>query len=182
MAITELRFGGYGGQGVIMAGMIVGKAAVIFDGKNSTLTQTFGPEARGSHCSCQVIVSDKRILYPYVTRPNILVTMSQDACNLFQPDLREDGMLFFEESLVKPLKLSAGIRQYSIPATNMAEELGRRLVTNIVMVGFFTAITGIVGAESARQAISSLVPKNTVELNLKAFTSGYEHGQKQLGR
>lgn len=178
MAITELKFGGLGGQGVILAGMIVGKASAIFDDRHSTLTQAFGPEARGSACSAQVIISDRAILYPYVVRPDILTVMSQDAFVKFAPELREDGVLLYEESLVKVAGLPPGVRTFGIPATRIAEELGRRMVQNIVMVGFFTAATRLIGAEAARQSVRSLVPPGTEELNLQAFERGLEFGRQ----
>ena len=90
MSVTEIKIGGFGGQGVILTGIIVGKAAAIFDDKYSTMTQAFGPEARGSSCSSQVIISDEKILYPYVTAPKVLVVMSQDAYTRFAPQMSQD--------------------------------------------------------------------------------------------
>src|SRR5512137_1377193 len=112
MATTEIKIGGLGGQGVVLAGMIIGKAAALFDKKDSAMTQAFGPEARGSSCSSQVIVSDQRILYPYVSRPQILVVMSQDAYNKFLPEMAPDGQLLIEEELVKPTDLPKGVKLY----------------------------------------------------------------------
>ena len=178
MATTEIKFGGLGGQGVVLAGMIVGKAAALFDQKDSAMTQAFGPEARGSACSSQVIVSDQRILYPYVSKPQILVVMSQDAYNKFVPEMAPDGMLLIEEELVKVDQLPKGIQLYGIPATRLAEELGRKMVLNIVMVGFFTAVTRLVGEEATRKAVADSVPPNTVELNVKAFEKGLEYGKR----
>ena len=178
MAVTEIKFGGFGGQGVILAGMILGKAAALFDNKEATLTQAFGPEARGSACSAQVVVSDSRILYPYVNRPNIMMLMSQDAFNRFSPELAPGGTLIIEEDLVKPEQLPAGVRVFRCPATRIAEELGRRMVLNIVMVGFFTSVTKMLTPEAVRKAVEDSVPKGTIELNLKAFDRGFEWGQK----
>ena len=180
MATTEIKFGGLGGQGVILAGIITGKAASLFDGKEATMTQAFGPEARGSACSSQVVVSDDPILYPYVTRPQILVCMSQDAYNKYSPDLADNGLLLIEQDLVKPEPLPKGAKVYGIPATRFAEELGRKMVLNIVMVGFFTAVTKLVGRDAMRQAVKESVPPGTTDLNMKAFDKGYEWGQKIL--
>ena len=102
MSAIEIKFGGFGGQGVILAGIIIGRAASIYDDKFATLTQSFGPEARGSACSAQVIVSGERILYPYVTRPEILLVMSQEACNKFLPEATDDATVIIEEDLVNP--------------------------------------------------------------------------------
>ncbi len=180
MATVELKFGGFGGQGVILAGIIVGKAAALYDNKDATLTQAFGPEARGSACSAQVIVSDGPILYPYVTRPDILVAMSQDAFTRFAPEIKDDGILVVESELVHTDNVPSGMRVYGIPATRIAEELGRKMVLNIVMVGFFTAVTGLVGRDAVRRAVRESVPPSTITLNLKAFDKGYEYGKKLL--
>ena len=178
MAVTEIKFGGFGGQGVILAGMIVGKAAALYDNKEATLTQAFGPEARGSACSAQVVVSDSRILYPYVNRPQIMMLMSQDAFMRFSPELAKGGVLVIEEDLVKPEPLPEGATVFKAPATRIAEELGRRMVLNIVMVGFFAAVTKILSPEAVRKAVKDSVPKGTIDLNLKAFDRGFECGKQ----
>jgi 2-oxoglutarate ferredoxin oxidoreductase subunit gamma len=178
MAVTEIKFGGFGGQGIILAGMIVGKAAALYDNKEATLTQAFGPEARGSACSAQVVVSDSRILYPYVNRPNMMMLMSQDAFTRFSPELSPGGTLIIEEDLVKPVPVPEGARVFKAPATRIAEELGRRMVLNIVMVGFFASVTKILSPEAVRKAVQDSVPKGTIDLNLKAFDRGFEWGQK----
>ena len=177
MKLTEIRIAGFGGQGVILAAMVVGRAAAIEEGACATMTQSFGPEARGGACSAQVIVSDKPILYPYVTAPDILVVMSQEAYSKFVPELKENGLLVVEEDLVRVSELKPGIRVYSVPATRLAEELGKRMVLNIVMVGFFAAVTGLVEAEALRKAVLDSVPETFRELNARAFDKGYEYGQ-----
>ena len=143
MAATEIRIAGFGGQGVILAGMVMGKAAAIHDGKFATLTQSFGPEARGSACSAQLIVSDEPILYPYITQPDILVVMSQESIARFVPDLKPSGMLLYEQDLIHLDHATQGLRHFGIPATRFAEGLGRKLVLNMVMVGFVTALAGL---------------------------------------
>jgi len=176
MATTEIKIGGFGGQGVILSGMIIGKAAALYDKKDATMTQAFGPEARGSACSSQVIVSDSKILYPYVTRPDIMVTLSQDAYAKFGPELKDDGILIIEQDLVTPKNVPKTMKVFSVPATRIAEELGRKMVLNIVLVGFFTAVTKLIGVDAMRQAVKSSVPAGTEELNLKAFDRGYQYG------
>ena len=176
MGATEIRIAGFGGQGVILAGMIVGRAASIHDNKHVTLTQSFGPEARGSACSVQLIVSPEPVLYPYLTRPDILVVMSQEAYTRFAPGLKPRGTLIYEEELVTLHHTTEGANAYSIPATRLAEELGRKLVLNVVMVGFTAAVTGIVSPEAARQAVRESVPPGTESLNLAAFEKGLDFG------
>jgi 2-oxoglutarate ferredoxin oxidoreductase subunit gamma len=126
---VEIKIGGFGGQGVILAGLIVGKAATLFDGKHAVMTQSFGPEARGSACSSQVIVSTDPILYPYVRRPGILVVMSQEAYTKFSPDLARSEMLLYESELVDLGQVPRGIQTAGVPSTRIAEELGRKIVS-----------------------------------------------------
>lgn len=183
MAKTEIRVGGLGGQGVILCASIIGKCASIYAGKQATLIQAFGPEARGSACSAQVILSDEVIGYPYVKHPDILVLMSQDAYTQFIPQLKPGGLVLFEEELVTiDGKLPKGAKCVGIPATRFAEELGRRLVLNIVMVGFFAGATNLVSWESIEKAVMSSVPKGTEDLNLKALKKGYDYGIEQAAR
>jgi 2-oxoglutarate ferredoxin oxidoreductase subunit gamma len=178
MGKTEIRVGGLGGQGVILCGHIIGKAASIYDNKFATLIQAFGPEARGSACSAQVSVSDEIIGYPYVKNPDILVLMSQDAYTQFVGQLKPGGLVLFEEELVTvDDKLPAGAKALGIPATRFAEELGRRLVLNIVMTGFFAGVTGLVSAEAVEKAVLSSVPKGTEDLNMRALRKGLEYGR-----
>ena len=178
MATIELQIGGFGGQGVILSGQVVGKAAALFDGKHSAMTQSFGPEARGSACSSQVIVSDDPILYPYVRTPSLLVVMSQEAFTKFTPKLQPDGILLYESDLVQLGELPRGVRTAGVPSTRIAEELGRKLVSNIVMTGFLAAATGVVSEEAARKAIEDSVPPGTERLNLAAFAKGFSHGKE----
>ncbi len=179
MAKTEIRVGGLGGQGVILNASIIGKAASIFEGKHATLIQAFGPEARGSACSAQVTISTEDIGYPYVKHPDVLVLMSQDAYNQFAPTLKPGGLLLYEEELVSiDNRLPKGAKAIGIPATRFAEELGRRLVLNIVMVGFFAGVTGLLSYESVEKAVKDSVPKGTEDLNMRALTKGFEFGQQ----
>ncbi|MCX7824290.1 MAG: 2-oxoacid:acceptor oxidoreductase family protein [Verrucomicrobiae bacterium] len=183
MAKAEIRIGGLGGQGVILCGLIIGKAASIYDGKHATLIQAFGPEARGSACSAQVIVSDEPIGYPYVKQPDVLVLMSPDAATQFTPQLKPGGLVLYESELIPKLPvLPAGARAFGIPATRLAEEMGRRLVLNIVMVGFFAGVSGLLGYESVEKAVLDSVPKGTQDLNLRALRRGYDFGRELLAQ
>ncbi len=180
LAMTEIRFSGFGGQGIIRCGLITGKALSLYDNKNATMTQSFGPEARGSACSSQLVVSEDRVLYPYITRPEILVSMSQEAYDKYEPELHHDGLLIIDKDLVKTKPLRGKIKLYAIPSTRFAEELGNRIIANLVMLGFFTAVTKIVSPEAMKKALPGLVPDRFLQLNLKAFDKGYEYGQKVL--
>ena len=178
MARTEIKIGGFGGQGVILSGYIIGRAAAIYDSKHATMIQAFGPEARGSACSSQIVVATEPIAYPYITAPQIMIVMSQEAYTKFSPELTEGGILITEEELVKTHNMRKDLKHFSIPATRFAEELGRRMVLNIVMMGFLTSVTRIVGVEAMRQAVKVSVPKGTEQLNLNAFNKGFEYGEK----
>ncbi|HWC97997.1 MAG TPA: 2-oxoacid:acceptor oxidoreductase family protein [Candidatus Sulfopaludibacter sp.] len=180
--LTEIRIAGFGGQGVILAAAVIGKATAIFEGGHSTMTQSFGPEARGGSSSAQVILSDEPILYPYITKPDILVVMSQEAYTRFAPELKPGGILITEQELVRVDQFPAGVRAYGVPATRLAEELGRKVVLNIVMVGFYGAVTNLVNPDSLRQAVADSVPPAMQKLNLAAFDKGFAYGSELLSR
>ena len=176
MRLTEIRIAGFGGQGVILSAIVLGKAASIYENGFATMTQNFGPEARGGACSAQLVVSDSPVLYPYVTEPDIMVVMSQEAYNRFAHELKPGGVLIIEEDLVRVSNLNRDKQVYSIPATRFAEELGKRMVLNSVMVGFFTAVTKLLNADAVRKSVADSVPPAFRELNLKAFEKGLEYG------
>jgi 2-oxoglutarate ferredoxin oxidoreductase subunit gamma len=180
MRLTEVRVAGFGGQGVILSAIILGKAASIYENGFATMTQNFGPEARGGACSAQLVLSDSPVLYPYVTRPDIMVVMSQEAYNRFAPELKPQGMLIIEEDLVRVSDLKGDPKVYAIPATRIAEELGKRMVLNSVMVGFFTAVTSLLTADAVRKAVDDSVPASFRELNLRAFEKGFDYGNNVL--
>ncbi len=178
MARTEIKIGGFGGQGVILSGYIIGRAASIYDNKYATMIQAFGPEARGSACSAGVIVDEEPIAYPYITSPTMMVLMSQEAYTRFSPELAPGGLMITEEELVTVRSVPPGIRHHSIPATRIAEELGKKMVVNIVMMGYFGAVAGVMSKEALRKAVEVSVPKGTETLNLSAFEKGWEYGEQ----
>jgi 2-oxoglutarate ferredoxin oxidoreductase subunit gamma len=176
MQLTEIRLAGFGGQGVILSAIVLGKAASIHQGAFATMTQSFGPEARGGACSAQLIVSERPVLYPYVSKPDILVVMSQEAYSRFVPELKNNGILIIEQDLVRISELKGNVQIFSVPATRIAEELGKRMVLNSVMVGFFAAVTHLLDPVAVRKAVADSVPASFRELNLKAFDKGFEYG------
>jgi len=178
--MAEIRFAGYGGQGIIRSGIIVGKAASLYDNKYGTMSQSFGPEARGGACSSQLVVSETKVLYPYVTNSDVLVVMSQEGYDKFEPELKENGILLVDENLVKHKPPRGDITVHLIPAPRFAEQLGKKIVANVVMLGFFTAITGIVTYEAMEKALPGSVPQKALDLNLKAFEHGYNFGLELL--
>jgi 2-oxoglutarate ferredoxin oxidoreductase subunit gamma len=174
--LTEIRIAGFGGQGVIVSATIIGKAASIYSGGHAVMTQAFGPESRGGSSSAQLVLSDAPILYPYVTRTDVLVALSQEAYTRFLPELKDGGTLIVERDLVRLSDVGRGIRVHGVPATRLAEELGRRMVMNVVIVGFFGAVTRLLEADALRRAVEDSVPAAMRELNLRAFDKGFEYG------
>lgn len=172
----EIRISGFGGQGVVLAGYVLGKALALYDGLEAVMTQAYGPEARGGASSANVVVADRRIAYPLVQEPDILVALSQEAYTRFRATAKPDAIVIIDEDLVTPFPDD---QPHRIPATRLAEELGRRIVANVVMLGFFTAVTGLVSRESMEKAIETSVSAKTVPLNLEAFETGYEYNVKR---
>lgn len=178
---SEVIFTGFGGQGIIMAGNILGKAATLYEKKNATLIQSYGPEARGGACAAQVVISDVEIEYPYVEHPGILVCMSQEGFDTNVGHLLENGLLFIDRDLVQVNEeiIPKGVALYTISATSLAEEMGVKMMANIIMVGFMGAVTDLVSYESLKQAVQTSVPKGTVEKNLAGLERGYQSGKEQ---
>jgi 2-oxoglutarate ferredoxin oxidoreductase subunit gamma len=178
MSRTEIRLSGAGGQGIVLAGQILGQAASLYEkGKTATLTQSYGPEARGGSCSAEVVISKDSMGYPYVISPEILVAMSQEAYNKYTKNLNQDTLVIIDRDLVKP-GAADKLKILSIPATNLAREMGRVVVANIIMLGFVAAVANIISDEALKKSILATVPEGTGEFNIKAFTVGYEYGQK----
>lgn len=166
---TEIRIAGFGGQGVVLAGLLLGEAA-IRDGKQAVQTQSYGPESRGGAARSEVLISDERIDYPKVIEADILVALSQEAFDKFRSAVKSDGSVIIEGDLVSP-----GENQtLSVPFTKMADDLGRKVVANSIMLGYLVAATGVVSVESMEATIREKVPKQTIDLNLEAFRRGLE--------
>ena len=177
---TEIRITGFGGQGVVLSGYIIGRACAINASKHATMIQSFGPEARGSACSATLAVSGTEVLYPYIGRPDIFVVMSAEGYDKYRDELKEQGTLVYEKNLVHP-ELKEGQPSFGIPSTRIAESLGRSIVQNIVMLGFFTAVTKIVSRDEMREAVKASVPAGTEELNVKAFDAGFSYYEEEYG-
>jgi len=178
--LKEIRIAGFGGQGVILSAHITGRAVALHEHGYATMTQNYGPEARGGAASAALVISDQPVLFPYVSNPDILVVLSQEAFTRFTPEVREGGVLLVEEDLVRLDNLPRHLKVYSIPATRIAEELGKKMVLNVVMVGFFCAITGAVSYDACRAAVADCVPAKFLDLNLKAFERGHQFGKDLL--
>ncbi len=149
----------------------------LCDKLESTLVQSYGPESRGGACSAQVTIADGPIYFPYIQNPDILVCMSQSGFDKQFATLKADGMLIIEQDLVKAPEERD---HFAIPCTRFAEELGNKMMANIIMIGFLTAVTGAVSMDAARDTVAKSVPKATVQTNLKAFERGWEFAQATL--
>lgn len=174
---TEIQIAGFGGQGMILTGTLLGKAAALHDNKYAVLTQSYGPEARGGASCANVVISDKPIDFPLAAEPDILAAMFTEAYAKYRPRMKKTGTLILDTSLVKPTpadKNCAGVK-----ATQIAEKLGRRIVANVVMFGYLVGLTKCVSRESAEKAISTTVKAKTINLNMKAFAAGFDEAVKR---
>ena len=180
MPRTEIRITGFGGQGVVLSGHIIGRACAVNAGRHATMIQSFGPEARGSACSSTLVVDDTEVLYPYIHRPDIFVVMSAEGYDKYRDELKDGGTLLYEKDLVK-VEPKEGQPSFGVPSTRIAETLGRAIVQNIVMLGFVAAATEIAPREAMRDAVRDSVPRGTEELNLRAFDAGWDYYQQAYG-
>jgi 2-oxoglutarate ferredoxin oxidoreductase subunit gamma len=176
----EVRLAGFGGQGIVLSGHILGKAAALFESKNAVFTQSYGPEARGGSCSADVVISEEAVHYPKVGLPDVLVLMSQGAWVTYGNQLRSGGMLILDEDLVIPDRELDDVTVFRVPATRLAEEMGRKIVANIVMLGAVGALSGLVSYESLKKSVLTSIPPGTEELNVSAFDTGFEYGRGLL--
>ena len=176
---TEIRICGFGGQGIILAGIILGKAASLFDNNEAVQTQSYGPEARGGASKCEVVIDNKLIEYPKVQSLDVLVAMSNEALIKYIDDLKDEGILIVDPSTtyvedVQEFIDEHNIEVYEAPATMTAiNDIGIKIVANIVMVGAITKITKVISKEAVMKAIEDSVPNGTEEKNIQAFEAGY---------
>jgi 2-oxoglutarate ferredoxin oxidoreductase subunit gamma len=175
LTIKEIRISGFGGQGVVLSGQIIGQAASIYDDGYATLTQSYGPEARGGSCTSEVVISDEPVGYPHVHNPDVIIVLSQEAYTKYGDNLPEKTLMIIDPDLVKS-DPSQNPPPLSIPATRMAREMGRVVVANIITLGFLAAVSDLVSAEALKQSVLTSVPKGTEEFNTKAFDAGHSYG------
>jgi 2-oxoglutarate ferredoxin oxidoreductase subunit gamma len=171
VARIEVRFAGFGGQGLVLAGIILGKTAALYDEKKAAQTKSYGTEARGGASQCNVVIDDQAITYVGVVHPDIFVVLSQEAYDKLISEVSERGLVFYDSDLVK-IKEDLNLRQIPIPSTTTARDLGREMVANIVMLGAMVEGTKILDADKVKCCLRESVPPGTEELNLKAFDLG----------
>jgi 2-oxoglutarate ferredoxin oxidoreductase subunit gamma len=178
---TEVQLGGFGGQGVISAGRIIGQAAALYDKLEACFTQSYGPEARGGAAGSQVIVATDPIHHPHLIEPSSMIIMSQGAYAKYVPTLASGGILLIDDQMVElPENHRADITTYGISATQVAEQAGSGRAANTVMLGFWSAIVGAVSRDAMRQSVAESVPTKMVEMNLKVFDFGYQKGLEMI--
>ncbi len=170
VATTRIRFGGVGGQGIVLAGRLLGKAAAIFDDKEAVCTQTYGPEARGGASRADVVISDEPVDYPFVIEADVLALLFQEAYVKFRSCLAPDGLLIVDTGLVRPDKDDDAV--HGLPATEIAEKLGNRLTTNVVLLGYLVEKTGVVSREALEAAIRDTVRPEHHEIDMRALEAG----------
>jgi 2-oxoglutarate ferredoxin oxidoreductase subunit gamma len=174
----EIRLSGSGGQGVIIAGIILAEAAGIYDGKRVCQTQSYGPEARGGASKAEVVISDEEIDYPKAIKPDVLLAMNQKACDAFLFDLKPNGVLIVDSTFVKQLPTTKAI---ALPFSQIARvRLGKEMAANIVALGALAQLTGAVSLKGLEAAVLSRVPRGTEELNKKALEAGVEAAKSYL--
>ena len=172
----EIRLAGEGGQGLILAGLILAEAAVMYDHKYACQTQSYGPEARGGASKSEVVIDNEEIDYPKVIAADILLAMSQQACDKYFHDLKRDGMLIVDSVNVQRVPTS---RAYSVPITRIAEEAtGRSITANVVGLGLLVGLSGVVSRDAIEKAVTDRAPRGTAEINLKALAAGFDAAEK----
>ena len=174
----EIRLSGEGGQGLVLAGKILAEAAAIYDDKNATQSQSYGPEARGGASRSEVIISDEDIDYPKAINIDLLLAFTQESCKKYYSDLKHDGILLVDSEAVTELP-EGDYKVFKVPIIDIAyKQTGRKMVANIVALGIIASLVKVVSEEALEAAILSRVPKGTEQLNLKAFKIGMEKGKE----
>lgn len=178
----EIRLSGAGGQGLILAGVILAEAAAIYDGKNSVQSQSYGPEARGGASKSEVIISDEEIDYPKATSIDALLALTQESCKKYSHDLKDGGFLLVDSDFVHDVP-EGNYTIYKMPIIRTAQkEVGKMIVANIVALGAMVELTGVVTKEAVTQAVLARVPKGTEDLNKAALQAGFEMARKVQGK
>lgn len=181
--IKEIQFAGFGGQGIVLAGYLLGQAITVYDGVNSSMTQSYGPEARGGACSSGVVIADSPdeiVSYPKVSHPDVLVCMSQEAYTTYLNRVKKGGILIYDSDLVDIKNKRDDIEYYGVQATREAENLGNKLVANCIMLGVLQRLTNVCSLNSLKESIKASVKKDYIDINLKALERGIELAEELL--
>jgi 2-oxoglutarate ferredoxin oxidoreductase subunit gamma len=172
----EIRLAGEGGQGMILAGIILAEAAAIYDGKNAVQTQSYGPEARGGASKAEIIIDPEEIDYPEVLNADVLVALSQEACDKYASNLKKEGLLIVDSEKVGRVPFSSAIK---VPITRLAAEAtGKAITANVVALGLLVGLTGVVSREAIEKAVLARAPKGTEEINRLALQTGFASAEQ----
>lgn len=172
----EIRLAGEGGQGMILAGIILAEAAAVFGGKNAVQTQSYGPEARGGASKAEVVISSGEIHFPEVISADVLVALSQEACDRYASNLKKDGLLIVDRDHVGRIPVTSAIRA---PITALAQAAtGREITANVVALGLLVGLTGVVSREAIEAAVSARAPKGTEQMNIAALNAGFDEARR----
>ena len=173
---VRLVFSGSGGQGVITAAIILAEAAVMYDGKNATQSQSYGAAARGGGTRSDIIISNEEINFPEVRQPNVLVCLTQDAYNTYSSIVRPGGLLLTDTKFVKTTK-KVDARQVELPLfQEVMAKIGKPVVFNICVLGALVGITEVIRPKSVMSAVADRVPRDFLELNKEALDLGFTLG------
>ncbi len=174
----EIRLAGEGGQGMILAGIILAEAAAIYDGKNAIQTQSYGPEARGGASKAEVIISQGEIDYPEVLTADVLVALSQEACDKYASNLKKDGLLIVDAEKVSRVPLTSAVRA---PVMQLAlQATGKTITANVVALGVLVGLTGVVSRDAIEKAVLGRAPRGTETMNLTALSAGFAEAGRIL--
>lgn len=182
----DIRIGGSGGQGILLAGKVIGMAAALYDDLYAVQTESYGPEARGGASRTEIVISDEEIDYPKVQHPDIFVAMSHEALMAYLADLKDGGVLIVDPDRVMGSEIESFVEEHHIElhravVTRTAEQKIKLPVTaNIVMIGAITGFTHVISEEAARKAVAASVPAKFKDKNLSAFEAGLELSQKEV--
>ena len=182
MARYEIRLSGEGGQGLVLAGAILAQAVGIYGGKNVTYTQSYGPESRGGSCRSDIVVSDEPVGYPICSRLDVLLALTQKACDLYSKQLKSEGLLIVDENRVSSIP-AGSFRVCRLPILQTARvKLAKEVVANMVCVGIVGMLSGLASRENLQKAVLARVPKGTQEINRRALETGFELADSWLGQ
>jgi len=172
----EIRLSGSGGQGLILAGVILATAIGVGDGKNAVQTQSYGPEARGGASRADIVVSDGEVYYPKTMKLDLLLALTQEACDKYYPDMKEGGTLIVDSNMVTQVPTK---RYHGFPFVRLArEEMGHAMVANVIALGAIAELTGVVSKASLKEAVLARAPRGTEDKNKKALELGFSIAKK----
>jgi 2-oxoglutarate ferredoxin oxidoreductase subunit gamma len=181
MARCEILLSGFGGQGLVLGGIILGEAVAVHDGRQATHKQSYGPEARGGASKSEVIVDDVEVSFPEIRHPDVFLAMTQEAVTKYGKNVKENGIAIVDPGLVFDEKALGGVKRVCrIPLTEIARGLGNEIVANIVALGALAVITGVVTREAILKSVLNHVPARTIELNKAALEAGFKAGEEAL--